>query len=227
MTQCTVPCDETTQVLDSIYRRVAAVTALPQQLVDESSVAEPLNVLKYPQGAEYTPHYDWAANGSPYSRWLSGLVYLNTPLKGGETAFPKARMPGGRVGTTVKAVKRNFVFFYNLLEDGNADVLSLHAGLPVESAEKWVAPLWLWEPSYNGLPHGFGDISNAEMPNEELLAQGQKYGKNYNARVKQRDDEPQVEHQAEGLKSRERSFVSSFTNLFTSSWGAGDWQKDL
>jgi len=206
------------QVLDSIYRRVAAVTALPQQLVDESSIAEPLNVLNYPQGAEYTPHYDWSASGSPYSRWLSGLIYLNTPLKGGATAFPKAQMPGGKVGTTVKAVKRNFVFFYNLLEDGNGDVLSLHAGLPVESASKWVAPLWLWEPSYNGVPHGFGDISNRGMSNRELLAQGQQYGKTYNKPVR----EPQVGLQAEGSEGRESGFASGVTNLFASFWGTDD-----
>ena len=38
------------------------------------------------------------------------------------------------------------VFFYDLLEDGNADELSLHSGAKVEAGEKWIAPLWIWEP---------------------------------------------------------------------------------
>ena len=43
------------------------------------------------------------------------------------------------------------MFFYDLLPDGNADELSLHAGLPVLKGEKWVAPMWIWDPSrYKG-----------------------------------------------------------------------------
>jgi len=43
------------------------------------------------------------------------------------------------------------VFFYDLLPDGNADELSLHAGMPVLKGEKWIAPMWIWDPSrYKG-----------------------------------------------------------------------------
>merc|ERR1712166_345273 len=165
------------EVMDSVYRRVAAVTGLPEDLVSEQALAESLNVLNYPEGAEYTPHYDWTPDGNAHSRWLSGLIYLNTPSKGGATSFPKARMGAGKIGTKVAATKRSLVFFYNLLEDGNGDVLSLHAGLPVTSSEKWVAPLWLWEPTRNGAPHGYGDISNHGMTNEQKLANSQSHSK--------------------------------------------------
>lgn len=152
-------------VMDAVYRRLALVTRLPEALLWEHSLAEPLNVLNYPRGAEYSPHFDWAPDGNPHSRWLSGLIYLNTPTKGGATAFPKAAMPDGSTGTTVAAQKRSLVFFYNLLEDGNGDVLSVHAGMPVVRGEKWVAPLWLWEPSRSGEPHGHADLTGAR---EEL-----------------------------------------------------------
>ena len=33
--------------------------------------------------------------------------------------------------------------FYNILPDGNADVRSLHAALPVHRGEKWLANFWI------------------------------------------------------------------------------------
>lgn len=140
-------------IMDSIYRRVALVTQLPHELLRESKNAESLNVLHYPTGGEYTPHYDWGPSGKVASRFLSGLMYLNTPLEGGGTSFPKAKTK-----TYVPAQKGSFAFFYDLLEDGNGDVRSLHAGTSVRKGHKWVAPLWLWEPSVDGSPHEFGDI---------------------------------------------------------------------
>ena len=77
---------------------------------------------------------------------MSGLLYLNQPAKGGATAFPRARMPDGSIGTRVPPKKRSVVFFYDLLDDGNADELSYHAGLPVEEGDKWISPVWIWEP---------------------------------------------------------------------------------
>eukprot|EP00658_Telonema_sp_P-2_P042791 TRINITY_DN3077_c0_g1_i20.p1 TRINITY_DN3077_c0_g1~~TRINITY_DN3077_c0_g1_i20.p1 ORF type:complete len:438 (-),score=93.50 TRINITY_DN3077_c0_g1_i20:196-1509(-) len=147
-------------IMDAVYRRIAAVTAIPEQLLWEHKNAENLNVLRYPRGGEYTPHYDWGPNGKVESRFLSGLLYLNTPLSGGGTSFPKAQPEM----VTVPAAKGNYVFFYNLLEDGNGDVLSLHSGTMVEKGHKWVAPLWLWEPSVSGAgPHEFGDISKRPL----------------------------------------------------------------
>eukprot|EP00035_Acanthoeca_spectabilis_P039182 m.59787 g.59787 ORF g.59787 m.59787 type:complete len:408 (+) comp9478_c0_seq1:76-1299(+) len=133
------------EVLEAIYTRVGIVTKVPSAAVEEANV-ESLNVLNYPKGAEYTPHYDWGADGKVSSRFISSLLYLNTPEAGGSTSFPKAIMPDGSVGTEIPAVKRSLAFFYDLLEDGNGDELSLHAGTPVLEGEKWIAPLWIWEP---------------------------------------------------------------------------------
>ena len=40
----------------------------------------------------------------------------------------------------------NAILFYDMLEDGNMDELTLHEGLPVLQGEKWIANLWVWDP---------------------------------------------------------------------------------
>jgi len=61
-------------------------------------------------------------------------MYLNTPEAGGGTAFPQ-------VGLTVTALRGSAVYFaYD-----TGDEASLHAGLPVEKGEKWIATKWLRE----------------------------------------------------------------------------------
>jgi prolyl 4-hydroxylase len=62
----------------------------------------------------------------------------------GETAFPKAELSDG--GIKVIPKKGSAVLFYNLLEDGNGDDLSLHAALPCKKGEKWLANYWVWDP---------------------------------------------------------------------------------
>lgn len=49
-------------MLEAIYTRVGIITKVPAAAVMEENV-ESLNVLNYPEGAEYTPHYDWGADG--------------------------------------------------------------------------------------------------------------------------------------------------------------------
>ena len=39
------------------------------------------------------------------------------------------------------------VLFYNVRPDGNTDVDALHAAMPVSDGEKWVANLWVWDPT--------------------------------------------------------------------------------
>ena len=90
---------------------------------------------------------------------------------GGGTSFPKARMLGG-AGTQVDARKGALCFFYDLLEDGNTDVLSLHSGMPVLEGEKWVAPLWIWEPSRSGRPHPLGDLSERGRRRAAVAVEG-------------------------------------------------------
>lgn len=110
--------------------------------------AEYLTVLRYQPGQEYRPHRDYVPPGSierdrPHAgnRQRSICVYLNDVEAGGETEFPlaKVRVPP-RAGRAV--------VFDNLLPDGRPDMDSLHAGLPVERGEKWLATLWIRQGRY-------------------------------------------------------------------------------
>ncbi len=110
--------------------------------------AEPLTVLRYQPGEQYRPHRDYAApsaieRDSPESgnRRRTICAYLNDVDAGGETEFPVA-------GITVAPVPGRAIVFDNLHADGRPDPDSLHAGLPVQQGEKWLATLWLRERRY-------------------------------------------------------------------------------
>jgi len=87
------------------------------------------------------------------------LLYLSDQeddTAGGETSFPLAQTGKTTDGVPGKTTdgeaiplfkihpgKGSAVLFYNLLPDGNGDVRSLHAALPVLKGEKWLANLWV------------------------------------------------------------------------------------
>lgn len=131
------------KILNSIYHRLANVVNMPPQSVDHKYAAELMNILRYEGGQEYTPHYDWGSHGSHESRFISALIYMKEPSKGGATGFPLAN---DRQGVSIPAKQNRMTFFYDLLFDGNVDEFSLHAGEPVKEGIKWCAPMWLWDP---------------------------------------------------------------------------------
>lgn len=107
---------------------------------------EGLQILHYLPGQEYEPHFDWfdpehpgfgAITAVGGQRIASVVMYLNTPEFGGGTAFPE-------IGLTVTARRGSAVYF--AYESG--DLSSLHAGLPVQRGEKWIATKWLREKPY-------------------------------------------------------------------------------
>lgn len=109
---------------------------------------EPLALLRYRIGQEYKPHYDFltpealGSTADPFEgggqRTVTVLAYLNDVPRGGGTAFP-------RLDITLAPVRRAVVVLRNCGADGTPDPRTLHAGLPVESGEKWLATLWLRE----------------------------------------------------------------------------------
>lgn len=110
---------------------------------------EGLQVLHYPRGAEYKPHYDYFDPDSPGGEVLlrrggqrvaTVVMYLNTPARGGATVFPDAHLE-------VAAVKGNAVFFS--YDRAHPMTRTLHGGAPVTEGEKWIATKWLREG-----PHG-------------------------------------------------------------------------
>lgn len=131
-------------LIQRIEARIAAVTGLP------ADHGEGLQILNYKPGGEYQPHFDFFNPQRPGEarqlrvggqRVATMVIYLNSPPAGGATAFP-------RLGLEVAPVKGNAVFFSYKLPDGTLDERTLHAGLPVESGEKWIATKWLRELPY-------------------------------------------------------------------------------
>lgn len=118
--------------------------AAGRELVD----AEHLTVLRYEPGQEYRPHRDYRPPGSierdrpqAGNRARTVCAYLNDVEAGGGTRFPVA-------GIEVEPKAGRAVVFDNLHEDGTPDPDSLHAGLPVERGEKWLATLWIRQRRY-------------------------------------------------------------------------------
>ncbi len=126
-------------VVRSIGRRIADIVGLPL------AQAESMQVIHYGPSEEYRPHFDAfdlsLPRGQRAATWggqriLTALVYLNRPDGGGATQFPK-------LGITVPPVPGRMLIFHNT--DGNLSgphPLSLHAGMPVETGEKWAFNMW-------------------------------------------------------------------------------------
>jgi prolyl 4-hydroxylase len=136
-------------IMDTLYRRAADLLQIDEKHLTRTEGAEDIQVVHYLQGQKYDSHHDWGVSGYPESRYITLLLYLNdmeSPDAGGETAFPKGN--DGK-GFKIHPGKGSAVLFYDLLEDGNGDELSLHAALPVRKGEKWLANFWVWDPRIN------------------------------------------------------------------------------
>lgn len=126
-----------TPLVQRIEQRIATMLSIPVEH------GEGLQILHYRPGQQYEAHYDWfnpdqpgfaAITAKGGQRIASLVMYLNTPEAGGGTAFPQ-------VGLTITALCGAAVYFaYD-----TGDEASLHAGLPVEKGEKWIATKWLRE----------------------------------------------------------------------------------
>lgn len=124
-----------TPVVRAIQRRWARVLHLEEQHF------EPMSVLRYQEGHEYSPHVDYFDSARMLAhrqigdlggqRLITGLIYLIAPEAGGGTRYPAADL-------TVSGHPGMALFHYNATADGLADPRSLHHGLPIEGGEKWL-----------------------------------------------------------------------------------------
>jgi prolyl 4-hydroxylase len=130
---------EETPFIASLDRRVSQIMGMPV------SHGEGLQVLRYGPGTQSTPHFDFLAASNPANqqsiarsgqRVSSLVIYLNDVPGGGETAFPEA-------GLSVCARRGSAVFFEYCDSRSQVDPLSLHAGAPVTSGEKWALTKWM------------------------------------------------------------------------------------
>lgn len=127
-----------TPLIARIDARIRELTGLPV------SHGEGLQVMRYTEGAEYQPHFDFFDGASAGSRArlkvgqrvATLVMYLNDVDAGGETIFPNA-------GIEVVPQAGNAVYFAYADAQGRCDQLSFHGGAPVWKGEKWIATKWL------------------------------------------------------------------------------------
>lgn len=133
---------EQVDVVSEVLRtRISAATRVPVPAF------EPSQILRYEIGQQFIPHYDFLDENSAGFRGELGvygqriatfLIYLNDDYAGGETNFPKA-------GLSYRGHTGDAIFWANLDAAGRPDPLTLHAGLPPTSGEKWVFSQWIRE----------------------------------------------------------------------------------
>lgn len=122
-----------------IRQRISAATALPVPLF------EPAQILHYAVGQRFKPHHDFLDPANRAyddslrrfgQRIATFLIYLNDGYEGGETSFPA-------IGLNFRARIGDALFFANVNRDGSPDLMTIHAGLPPTSGEKWLFSQWI------------------------------------------------------------------------------------
>jgi len=127
-------------VMQLVNLRIAAAIGVPL------AQQEPTNILHYARGEQYVPHFDFFTEAEEAGfahelrtigqRICTVLVYLNDGYEGGETDFP-------RLDWRFKGKPGDALIFWNLSADGQRELMSLHAGLPVTKGEKWLLSKWV------------------------------------------------------------------------------------
>ncbi len=126
-----------TPLIAAVEARIAKLLQWPLEN------GEGLQVLRYPPGAQYVPHYDYfdpRQSGTPSilkrggQRVATMIMYLHEPAGGGATVFPD-------INLAIAPKRGNAVFFSYPSPDPAS--LTLHGGEPVTAGEKWIATKWL------------------------------------------------------------------------------------
>lgn len=130
---------ETDVAIELLRARISVATGLPEPIFEIPQV------MHYAVGQEFRPHHDFldpdekghAADLARRGQRIGTfLIYLNDDFEGGETVFPRAGLSyRGRAGDAL--------FFANVTPDGRPDPLTVHAGLPPTSGEKWIFSQWI------------------------------------------------------------------------------------
>jgi len=131
--------DRVDLVVEAIRARIAASLSLPLPHFEASQV------LHYGPGQEFKPHHDYfdpASEGFQEEISMRGqrvatfIIYLNDEFTGGETRFPS-------LGFNYRGSIGDAIAFLSVGRDGQVDPLTLHAGLPPASGEKWIFSQWV------------------------------------------------------------------------------------
>lgn len=140
---------------DPVVREVEE--RLSRHVMLPSGHGEGIQVLRYENGQEYKPHFDYffheggVDNGG--NRLATVLMYLADVEEGGETVFPNVPAPAGQTreagftecamrGLAYRPKKGSAVVFWSLRPDGTLDKGSVHGSCPVVRGTKWAATKW-------------------------------------------------------------------------------------
>lgn len=127
-------------VMQLVNLKIAATIGIPL------AHQEATNLLHYARGEQYVRHYDFFTEAEEPGfahelqtigqRVATFLIYLNDGYEGGETEFPLLDWRfKGEVGDAL--------LFWNLSAQGDRELNSIHAGMPVTKGEKWLLSKWV------------------------------------------------------------------------------------
>jgi prolyl 4-hydroxylase len=130
-----------TRDLDSIKE----TNLITQTLTDtDIETHESLCIIRYEEGQEYKAHHDYFCKETMSEELKRGgdriftlLFFLNDGFEGGGTIFTK-------LGLEIRPKKGRLILWRNYL-DGEQNVMSKHAGMPVLKGKKYVAVKWIRE----------------------------------------------------------------------------------
>lgn len=120
---------------------LASVAALEAELARAFGVdpcrLEPWDATHYEPGGSFDVHHDaglWSDTPAG-ERTRTFLLYLETPLDGGDTHFPLLDL-------TIRPAVGRLVVWPNLRADGRPDPLLRHTALPVRRGRKTILTTW-------------------------------------------------------------------------------------
>jgi prolyl 4-hydroxylase len=131
--------------VNSVEQKIEKLTHLP------IANGEGMQVLRYGIGGHFKVHCDWfdpRYSGSEAllrtggQRIATVILYLNDVKAGGETFFP-------RINLRVQPKQGTALFWWNVDEQGNPDINTLHSGEDVVEGEKWIMTKWIREREYH------------------------------------------------------------------------------
>ena len=134
----------TSKVIRKINRLTSQLTGYPEENQED------VQVLRYPEGGFFKPHYDCCEGGPEECSRMNALggprritliVYLNDGYEGGETFFPN-------IGESVVPVMGKAAVFWSTDAENNIITQSFHGGNPVHGGEKWICNKWVHAKPY-------------------------------------------------------------------------------
>jgi prolyl 4-hydroxylase len=133
------------KLVKHIYKNASEMFKFPLENTED------FQVVNYKNKQFFNQHYDACCDKNKHcldfiktggQRVLTILIYLNDEFTGGYTEFPNLNLK-------IKPKKGKAVIFYSLATNTNkCHPYALHAGLPIENGEKWIANIWVRERKY-------------------------------------------------------------------------------